>query len=394
MSSPLSGIRVLDFGRYIAGPYCAMLLADFGAEVIRLERREGGEDRYIAPITESGEGPMFLGFNRNKKSVTLDPSHSESQEIKRRLIASADVVIANLPQDVLDKFGIDYPSLMAIKPDIILTRISAFGFDGPYAQRVGFDPVAQAMSGAMSVTGFPSTPVRSMVPFEDFGTALHAAFGTMTALYEKQKSGRGQIVEASLLTTGVTFMQTLLAERAVTGVERTQQGNTAFHVAPSDAYPTCDGWIVVQVMGNPMFKRWARLVRRGDLLDDPRCVDDISRADNHPLITEAMTTWTKQRTTQEALQQLEEARVPCGPVYNLDEVLNDPHVKARELLKRVDYPGSPAPVPLANTPVLLSETPGAIERRAPTLGEHTDQVLLELGFTSAEVQNYRALGVI
>src|SRR5262245_9081248 len=177
MTTPLNGIRVLDFGRYIAGPYCAMLLADFGAEVIRIERREGGEDRYIAPITESGEGPMFLGFNRNKKSLTLDPAHKESLAIKQRLIGSADVVIANLPQDVLQKFGIDYPSLTAIKPDIILTRISAFGFDGPYAERVGFDPVAQAMSGAMSVTGFPDIPVRGMVPFEDFGTALHAAFG-------------------------------------------------------------------------------------------------------------------------------------------------------------------------------------------------------------------------
>lgn len=394
MNAPLIGIRVLDFGRYIAGPYCAMLLADFGAEVIRVERREGGEDRYIAPITESGEGPMFLGFNRNKQSVTLDPAHAESQEIRRRLIASADVVIANLPQDILQKFGLDYPSLTAIKPDIILTQISAFGFDGPYAQRVGFDPVAQAMSGAMSVTGFPGPPVRSMVPFEDFGTALHAAFGTLAALYEKQKSGRGQIVEASLLTTGVTFMQTLLAERAVTGVERKQQGNTAFHVAPSDAYPTRDGWVVVQVMGNPMFKRWARLIGRGDLIEDMRCADDIARADHHPVITEAMTAWTKQRTTAEALQQLEAARVPCGPVYNLDEVLNDPHVKARELLKQVDYPGSPAPVPLANTPVRLSETPGGIERRAPTLGEHTDQVLLELGFTGAEIAGWRAQGVI
>lgn len=394
MSRPLSGIRVLDFGRYIAGPYCAMLLADFGAEVIRLERREGGEDRYIAPITASGEGPMFLGFNRNKKSVTLDPAHAASQAIKRRLIESADVVVANLPLSVLQKLGLDYPSLTAIKPDIILTQISAFGFDGPYAERVGFDPVAQAMSGTMGLTGFPDTPVRCVVPFEDFGTALHAAFGTLAALYEKQRSGRGQIVEASLLTTGVTFMQALLAERAVTGVERKQQGNTSFHVAPSDSYSTRDGWVVVQVMGNPMFKRWARLVGRADLIDDPRCKDDIARADNHPLITEAMTAWTKQRTTAEALQQLEEARVPCGPVYTLDEVLNDPHVQARELLKQVDYPSSPKPVPLANTPVRLSETPGAIERRAPTLGEHTDQVLLELGFTQAEIQNYRALGVI
>src|SRR5215813_11104897 len=316
MISALSGIRVLDFGRFIAGPYCAMLLSDFGAEVIRIERRDGGEDRYVAPITDPtgglGEGPMFIGLNRNKKSVTLDPAHPDSREIKRRLIASADVVIANLAIDVLRKLELDYDSLTAIKPDIILTQISAFGAEGPYANRVGFDPVAQAMSGAMSVTGFPGAPVRSVVPFEDFGTALHAAFGTMAALYEKQKTGRGQVVEASLLATGVTFMQTLLAERYVTGVERRQQGNTAFHVAPSDTYRTKDGWIIIHVIGDPMFKRWAKLVGREELIDDPRFADDIGRANHHHVITETMNNWTARRTTEEAMRQLEEARVPCG----------------------------------------------------------------------------------
>src|SRR5499427_2213869 len=164
MTGSLTGIRVLDFGRYIAGPYCAMLLADFGAEVIRVERREGGEDRYIAPITYPisglGEGPMFIGLNRNKKSVTIDLARPESRAIKRRLIASADVVVANLPINILRKLELDYDSLAAIKPDIILTQISAFGAEGPYANRVGFDPVAQAMSGAMGVTGFPGAPVR------------------------------------------------------------------------------------------------------------------------------------------------------------------------------------------------------------------------------------------
>src|SRR5499427_6715080 len=386
---PLTGIRVLDFGRYIAGPYCAMLLADFGAEVIRVERREGGEDRYVAPITDpvggSGEGPMFIGLNRNKKSVTLDLGRPESREIKRRLIASADVVVANLPINILRKLELDYDSLAAIKPDIILTQVSAFGAEGPYADRVGFDPVAQAMSGAMGVTGFPGAPVRSVVPFEDFGTALHAAFGTMVALYERRKTGRGQVVEASLIATGVTFMQALLAERHVIGVERRQQGNTAFHVAPSDTYRTKDGWIIIHVIGNPMFERWAKLTGRADLIDDPRCADDISRANNHQLITEAMNAWSSQRSTEEAMRELDEARVPCGKVYDLGEVFDDPQVKARDLINFVDYPGSAKPVPTPNTPVRLSETPGEVRSRAPVLGEQTDEILRELAFSDVEI---------
>src|SRR5262252_9329585 len=363
---PLTGIRVLDFGRYIAGPYCAMLLADFGAEVIRIERRDGGEDRYIAPVTEQGEGPMFIGLNRNKKSVTLDPARPESREIKRRLIAGADVVVANLPINVLRKLEIDYDSLAAIKPDIILTQISAFGAEGPYANRVGFDPVAQAMSGAMGLTGFPGAPIRSVVPFEDFGTALHAAFGTMVALYERQKTGRGQVVDASLIATGVT----------------------------SDTYRTKDGWIIIHVIGNPMFERWAKLTGRADLIDDPRCVDDISRANNHQLITEAMNAWSSQRTTEEAMKELEEARVPCGKVYDLDEVFDDPQVKARRLINFVEYPGSARPVPTPNTPVRLSETPGEVRSRAPMLGEHTDEVLRGLGFNDVEITVFRDSGVI
>ncbi len=391
---PLSGIRVLDFGRYIAGPYCAMLLADFGAEVIRVERREGGEDRYIAPITEQGEGPMFISLNRNKKGITLDPAHPKSLDIKKRLIASADVVVANLPNEVLQRLELDYDSLVAIRPDIILTRISAFGHEGPYANRVGFDSVVQAMSGAMGLTGFPGAPIRSVVSFEDYGTALHAAFGTSIALFERRQTGRGQIVDASLLATGITFMQPLLAECYVLDLVRRQQGNTGFHAAPNDTYRTKDGWIIVQSMGQPMFKRWARLVGRKDLLDDPRCVDDISRADNHPLITEAMTAWTSRHTTDEAVEELEAARVPCAKVYELNETLEDPQVRSRELLKYTEYPGSSKKVPVANTPVTLSESAGEVRHRAPILGEHTDDVLRGLGFGDEEIVEFRRMGVI
>ncbi len=385
---------MLDFGRYIAGPYCAMLLADFGAEVIRVERREGGEDRYVAPITEQGEGPMFITLNRNKKSVTLNLGHPDSAEIKRRLIASADVVVANLPLDVLAKTGLDYESLTAIKPDIILTRISTFGHEGPYANRVGFDSVVQAMSGAMSLTGFPGPPLRSVVNFADYGTALHAAFGTMVALFERARSGKGQIVDASLLATGATFMQALLAERHVLDLVRQQQGNTGYHAAPNDVYQTKDGWLIVQVIGQPMFKRWANLVGRPDLIEDARCVDDITRANNHPIINEAMNAWAAERTTEEAIQQLEAARVPCGKVHSLGEVFADPQVQARKLFNFMEYPGAEKAVPAAETATRLSETPGGIRHRAPTLGEHTDEVLQDLGWSAEELAQLRSAQII
>jgi crotonobetainyl-CoA:carnitine CoA-transferase CaiB-like acyl-CoA transferase len=393
-SLPLAGIRVIDFGRFIAGPYCAMLLADMGADVIRVDRRHGSEDRYIAAITESGEGGGFLSLNRNKRSLTLDTSKPESAEIIRRLVQGADVIVANLPINVLKSMRLDYESLKAIKPDIILARISTFGPDGPYANRVGFDTVAQAMSGAMSLTGFPGAPVRGIIPFADYGTALHTVFGVMVALYHRLQTGEGQIVDGSLLSTSIAFIQGLLAERSVLGIERRQLGNTSFYAAPSDAYKTKDGWIVVSVVGNDMFARWARLVGREDFITDPRFVTDQLRADNCFVITEAMNTWLATRTTQEAISGLEKARVPAGPVLELDQVMEDPQVKARELLRYVDHPGAAKPVPLADTAVRLSATPGGIRNRAAALGEHTDEVLGEIGYSDEEITALRTAEVV
>src|SRR5689334_8029297 len=231
-TGPLKGIRVVDFGRFIAGPYCGMLLADMGADVIRVDRRQGSEDRYIAPITEGGEGGGFLSLNRNKRSLTLDTGKPDSAEIIRRLLRKADVVIANLPNQILKKMGLDYESLRNLKPDIILARISTFAPDGPYADRVGFDAVAKAMCGAMTLTGTGEEPLRDIVPFMDYGTALHTAFGIMVALFHLAQTGEGQLVDGSLLATGITFMQNLLAEEHVTGVARRASGNRSFYAAP------------------------------------------------------------------------------------------------------------------------------------------------------------------
>ena len=206
----LNGIRVLDFGRYIAGPFCGALLSDFGAEVIRIERVNGSEDRFVTPVTSSQEGSMFLQMNRNKKGMTLNPTKEKGKEIVKKLLKNTDVVIANLPEPTLRSMGLDYDSIKQINPQIILTSNTAFGTSGPYAERVGFDGVAQAMSGAMDMTGAPDLPSKAYAPYVDFCSASLAAFGTVLALMEREKSGEGQRVQTSLLATALTMTNGLL----------------------------------------------------------------------------------------------------------------------------------------------------------------------------------------
>ena len=364
MSLPLKDIRVIDFGRFIAGPYAAMMLADFGADVIRVERREGGEDRTVGPVTENGEGGLFLNVNRNKRGMTLDPAHPRTAAIVNRLVAGADVVIVNLPIGVMKKLGLDYDSLRAIKDDVILVMASAFGPEGPYRDRVGFDGIAQAMSGAMELTGETSVPIRSAVSWVDYGTALHAAFGAMAALHHRAASGEGQLVDVSLLATSVMFMTPMLMERSLTGIVRRRQANTGYFTAPNDAYRTRDGWIMVPTIGDAMFRRWARLVGREDLIDDPRCRDDIARADNAAIINEVMIAWCAARTRDEAVAELERARIPCGPVHLLQEVIDDPQVRAREFFVEREFPGGSRPIPLTRPAVRLSHSPGEVRRGA------------------------------
>ncbi|HEV8144507.1 MAG TPA: CoA transferase [Methylomirabilota bacterium] len=394
MSHVLDGIRVLDFGRYIAGPYCAALLADLGADVIRIERIGGGEDRWVAPITDDGVGALYVTMNRNKRAMTLDPSSPDGREIVRKLVATADVVVANLPPEVLRALALDLESLRRVKRDIILTTVTAFGAGGPWSHKHGFDGIGQVMSGAAYMTGTTEQPYRAAVAWVDCGTASLAAFGTLAALMERQKTGRGQKVEGALLRTAVAFNNPALVEQQVIQVNRIPTENRGQTSAPSDLFRTRDGWIIAYAIGNPMFARWARMMGEDSWLTDPRFKDDEARGNHGELISKRVSEWTMQRTTEQALKELEAAKIPAGPLYTPQQALDDAHIRQAGLLADTEYPAAPRPVPLAPTPVDLSETPGTFRHRAPTLGEHTDAILTELGYTPAEIDAFRKKGVV
>jgi crotonobetainyl-CoA:carnitine CoA-transferase CaiB-like acyl-CoA transferase len=280
MEPVLAGIRVLDFGRYIAGPYCAALLADLGADVIRIERRDGGEDRWVAPVGEDGVGAMYVVMNRNKRAMTLDPSSPRGREIVTKLVATADVVVANLPPDVLRHLSLDLESLRRVKPDIILTTVTAFGAGGPWSRKHGFDGIGQAMCGSAYLTGTPEQPLRAAVAWVDCGTASLAALGTLAALMARQKNGRGQKVEGALLRTAVAFNNPALVEQQVVKPDRLATVNRGQTSAPSDLFRTKDGWIIAYAIGGPMYRRWARLMGEEHWLTDPRFKDDLARGDH------------------------------------------------------------------------------------------------------------------
>ena len=394
MSQILQGIRVLDFGRYIAGPFCGTLLGDLGADVIRIEKIDGSEDRFLSPVTETGDGALFMQLARNKKSLTLNPMKPEGRDVVKKLVSTADVVLANLPPDTLEKMGLDYESLTQIKPDIILTMISAFGRGGPYSNRVGFDGLGQAMSGNMYMSGTPEQPVKAYAPFIDFGTASLAAFGTMAALFERQKTGKGQIVEGSLFNTALTMMNGTAIEQAALKNNRVATLNRSQTSAPADTFKTKDGWVLVQSVGGPLFERWANLMGEDHWLEDEKYKTDISRGDNGEAISERLALWCAERTSREVLDAMEEARLPAGPVMTPQQVLEDPHIAAKGLFQPVEYPGLERPAPLMKTPVELSETPGEIRSRAPTLGEHTNEIMGELGYSEKEISELKQKRVI
>ena len=394
--SLLAGVRVLDFGRFVAGPYCATLLGYLGAEVIRIEKRAGSEDRFIAPVCPGGEGGVFFQTACNKKSLTLDPATPEGREVTVRLLRTADVVVANMPPETLAHLGLDWPTLSAINPRTILVTQTAFGDRGPYAERGGFDGIGQAMSGAMYITGTPGHPAKAAAPYVDYSTAVLSAFGALAALMQRASTGRGQHVQATLQGTALAVFGSHLIEQAVARTDRVGTGNRVQTSAPSDVFATRDGHILVHVVGAGLFRRWARLV--GDetrWLDDPAFATDQSRGDHSEAILARMRQWCGGRTTAQAIAELEAVGLPAGPVHSPQQALDDPQVAAMEFLKAIDdYPGLPRAAPVPDLPVRFSGMDAGISARPPLLGEHTDALLGDLGYSAGEIAALRAREVV
>ncbi len=394
MAAALDGVRVIDFGRYIAGPWCGAILGDLGADVIRVERPEGAEDRPVQPVTPDGVGAMFLQCNRNKRSLTLEPGSEQGREVVARLVSGADVVIANLPPDTLVHLGLDYDTLRAIKADIILTTVNAWGSGGEWSRKVGFDGLAQSASGNLYLSGPAGQPSRAFVPYVDFSTATLAALATLAAVRRRDLTGEGQFIEGALLRTALTWNSGALIEQDLLGIDRVSTHNRGQTSGPGDTFACKDGWVMTLVIGAYQFDRWAKMVGHPELVHDDRFLTDELRGDNGAALSAVMAGWCAVRTVAEALAEMEEHKVPGGPVLSPRQALAEPHIQQIGVFERTEHPGVAEGVPLARFPVELSATPGTIRRTAPPLGAHTDEVLAELGYDAAAVAQLRRAGTV
>lgn len=375
---PLEGIRVLDFGRYIAGPYCAALLADYGAEVIRIEKLGGSEDRYVMPVADDGDGALFIQMNRNKRGMAYDPTSERGREITRKLIQTADIVVANLPEQTLERMGLSWSDLHAAKPGIILVTMSAFGSSGPWKNRVGFDSIGQAMCGAAYLSGTMENPARTQVSWVDFSTGVHCAYGTLLALLHRQATGVGQHVQGALLASAINGTNAQLIEQALAERNRPPLGSEAAGAAPIGFFEARDGWLICHVVGQPIFERLAKLLGRSDWLDDPRFASDFLRGDNREPILVEVRNWCRARSRDEAIDQLSEAKIPTGPVLSPADALRHEQVVGSGIIQHVEFENLQSPAPVARAPVQLSLHEPEM-RRAPRLGEETAEILREIG---------------
>ena len=399
MERVLDDIRVLDFGRFIACPYCGMILADMGAEVIRVDRPGGEEDRTHSLIGPDGNNLQYPSYSRNKKGITLNlsPKNPKGPEILEALVKQCDVVIHNFTPAAAETLGLTYDRLAAIKPDIILTAISCFGSEGPYRNRPGFDFIAQAMSGAMACGGFPDKPpIRAFINPMDYGTALSAAIGTLLALRHRDKTGEGQMVDLALLRTAISFTAPIIAEKEVLDRSRPMLGNRAPYLSPTDLYECKDGYVFIASIMNSLWKRLVKVIGHEELLDDPDLGNDLSRYEHRDRIDPLVAEWIKPRTVTQVMAAMEAAHIPCSPYYELDDVAKDPHVQATGMLPYVDMevPGL-KPQPVSPNPIVMSKTPARIDTRAPRPGEHNLEIYSRLlGYTESDIKELTEKGYI
>ncbi|OGO05042.1 MAG: hypothetical protein A2Y91_04710, partial [Chloroflexi bacterium RBG_13_54_8] len=392
MEKLLAGVRVLDMSHWFAGPYAATLLAAMGAEVIRIERPTGEEERHFGPFAPNGESMLTKVTLQNRRGITLDFTSGKGREILKQLVKGADVVLHSFVVGSEEAKILSYESLKEINPRIIQAAVSGFGSTGPYANRPCFDTIAQALSGAMSYTGFPGgPPIRAGIAWVDFSSGAHLALGIMFALYHRQATGRGQAVEVALMDVAVSCVAGLgvAAEYKIAGFVRGQQGNHSYYCV-TDCYQAKDGWVMIGVTGNPIWKRFARALGREDWKDDPRLKDDATRFKNREIVGPVVRDWVREKTVNEVVQLLDKARVPCSQIYNIAQMVEDPHVKARNTLVDIEYPRV-GKIPVPGVAIKMSETPGGIERPAPEAGQHNEEVYGSLlGMTPKELSQLKA----
>ncbi|MCL4535893.1 MAG: CoA transferase [Bacteroidetes bacterium] len=396
MPKVLDGIRVVDLTRVISGPFCTMLLADMGAEVLKIEGPEGEDARNGAPRGRGGS-LYWISHNRNKKSITLNLRAEKGKEILRELVKRADIVAENFRPGVMASIGFDYPRLKAIKDDIILVSLCGFGQTGPYAQRPAYDQVIQSMSGLVWVTGHPDgPPARPGVYIGDYLPAVYAAFGTMLALYHRDHTGQGQHVDVAMLDAIVSMMCMPIANYIVNGIASERRGNRSVlnPAAPNNTYRLADGYVHLIVIIDDHFRRLCEALGRQDWLEDPRFKDQFSREKYGAELDALVAAELAPRSVGEVLAMMERAGVACGPVQDIPQVVADPQVQSRQMIVEVDHPVM-GRIPVPGVTVKLSATPGEVRTAPPLLGAHDEEVYQGLlGYSHADIEALRADGII
>jgi crotonobetainyl-CoA:carnitine CoA-transferase CaiB-like acyl-CoA transferase len=394
---PLEKLKVLDLTQVMAGPFCCQVLADMGADVTKVEPPQTGEQsrRSMGFRMEKGEDTAaFLAINRNKKSMTLNLKEDEAREIFYRLAREADVVVENYRPGVTKKLGVDYETLKAINPRLIYASISGFGQAGPYADRAGYDLIAQGMSGVMSVTGEPGgPPAKCGIPIGDLSAGLFCAFGILTAYVAREETGRGQYIDTSLFEGALAFSIWETAELWATARIPQPFGSAHRLTAPYQALKTSDGYVNVGANNQRLWARLCNAIGREELIEDERFATNADRMNHREELVEELESVLKERDTDEWEKLLLEDGVPVGPIYNYKQVFEDPHTQAREMVVEIEHPVEGTMRSLG-IPVKLSETPGEIRRPAPLLGEHTEETLAELGYSKAKIADLREREII
>jgi formyl-CoA transferase len=393
---PLEGIKVLDLSRVLAGPYCTMMLGDLGADVIKVERPgEGDETREWGPPDAAGESAYYLCVNRNKRGITVDLKAPEGREIIKKLAARSDIIIENYKVGTLARLGLGYEDIKKINPGIIYCSITGFGQYGPYKDRPGYDFIIQGMGGIMSITGDPDgPPMKVGVAIVDITAGLFACSSILAALYYREKTGLGQYIDISLLDSVVAWLANVGSNYLISGELPKRYGNAHPNIVPYEPFQAKDGvWIALGVGNDRQWRDFCRLAGLEHLADDPRFATNpqrvIHRKELIPIIAEKM----KERTSDEWLEELDKLKIPCGPINTLDRVFSDPQVQARGMVAEVPHPKA-GKVKLVASPMKFSLTPCIVERHPPLLGEHTEEVLKELGYSDDEIKSLREKGVI